>query len=69
MLFATASAPCDSCIDGFNMFAGSCISDSDHTAVIVSITVGVIVVVALFGVVIAFLLIRNRKKTLNVMSD
>ena len=61
-LFVTDKKACDSCIGGFKMFAGDCISDTEHTATVVSITLGVIAVVAIVGGLVAFFLIRNKKK-------
>ena len=44
------------------MFAGDCISNASHTTAVVSITLGVIAVVAIIGGLVAFFLIRNKKK-------
>ena len=61
-LFTTDKKPCDSCVEGYNMFAGDCISDASHTTTVVSITLGVIAVVAIIGGLVAFFLIRDKKK-------
>ena len=43
------------------MFAGNCITGSEYTTAVVSITVGVVVVVGIIGAVV-FLLLKKKSK-------